>query len=80
MNDPEDQISDLLARIEELEAKNEDLEDESRSDTRSNAAVGYTMGAALAMILSWSRSASILWCIVHGSLSWLYVIYFAFTR
>lgn len=36
-----------------------------------------TMGSALAMILSWSANQSILWAILHGILSWLYVIYYA---
>ncbi len=38
--------------------------------------VGISMGCALAMILSWSANHSILWAVVHGILSWLYVIYF----
>jgi len=41
----------------------------------SNAGIG--MGCVLAMILSWSHSASILWCILHGILGWAYVIYYA---
>ena len=39
---------------------------------------GLTMGSALAMILSFDRNGSILWAIVHGLLSWLYVIFYAF--
>jgi hypothetical protein len=38
---------------------------------------GLSMGSALAMILSFGKNASILWAIVHGLLSWLYVIYYA---
>ena len=41
---------------------------------------GISMGAALAMILSWSVNKSILWAICHGILSWLYVIYFAICK
>lgn len=41
---------------------------------------GISMGSALAMILSWDRSHSILWAIFHGILSWIYVIYYAITR
>lgn len=40
---------------------------------------GLSMGSALAMILSFDRNGSILWAIVHGLLSWIYVIYHAFT-
>ena len=38
---------------------------------------GITIGAALAMILSYDMNHSILWAIPHGLLSWLYVVYFA---
>lgn len=44
-------------------------------NTTGNAGIG--MGVALAMILSWSKNASILWCILHGICSWFYVIYYA---
>ena len=37
--------------------------------------VGISMGCALAMILSYERSHSILWAMLHGVLSWIYVIY-----
>jgi hypothetical protein len=47
---------------------------------QSAAKAGISFGCALAMILSWSRNASILWAILHGILSWFYVIYFALTR
>jgi prolipoprotein diacylglyceryltransferase len=38
------------------------------------------MGSALAIAISWSVHKSLLWAIVHGALSWLYVIYYALTR
>lgn len=44
----------------------------------ANAGIGF--GCALAMILSWSRNASIIWAILHGICSWIYVLYFAVTR
>ncbi len=44
------------------------------------AKAGVTMGSALAITISWSLHHSILWAIVHGFFSWLYVIYFALTR
>jgi hypothetical protein len=44
----------------------------------SNAAkVGIGFGTALAITISWSVNKSILWAIVHGFLSWIYVIYYA---
>lgn len=41
---------------------------------------GISLGAALAVAISWSIHKSILWAIVHGFFSWLYVIYYACTR
>ena len=41
---------------------------------------GLSMGTALAMIISWSLHHSILWAIIHGIFSWLYVIYYAWNR
>ncbi|WP_310498266.1 hypothetical protein [Sandarakinorhabdus sp.] len=41
---------------------------------------GIGFGSALAMVISWSLHKSILWAIVHGFLTWFYVIYYAVTR
>jgi hypothetical protein len=41
---------------------------------------GITVGSCLAMILSWDRSHSILWAILHCLFSWAYVVYYAITR
>ena len=37
---------------------------------------GIGIGSALAIAISWSRNQSILWAILHGVLSWIYVIYY----
>ena len=37
---------------------------------------GLSFGSALAMVISWTANKSLLWAIVHGLLSWLYVIYY----
>lgn len=42
--------------------------------------VGLTMGSTLAMVISWDANHSILWALVHGLLSWIYVLYYALTR
>lgn len=44
------------------------------------AKAGVSFGSALAIAISWSTHHSIIWAIIHGFLSWLYVIYFALTR
>jgi len=35
----------------------------------------WIFGSVLAMILSYERSASILWTILHGIFSWFYVLF-----
>ncbi|MBW2981967.1 hypothetical protein KY343_03750 [Candidatus Woesearchaeota archaeon] len=46
----------------------------SKGETAASAGIG--MGSALAMILSWHINKSILYAILHGVLSWIYVIYY----
>jgi hypothetical protein len=41
---------------------------------------GISFGSALAIAISWSVNKSILWAILHGVLSWFYVVYYAMTR
>lgn len=57
------------------------MEDKAREDktghssTAAKAGIGF--GSALAITISWSANKSILWAIVHGILSWIYVVYYA---
>jgi hypothetical protein len=37
---------------------------------------GITFGTALAMAISFNINQSVLWAMIHGLLSWIYVIYF----
>ncbi|MDP5275367.1 hypothetical protein [Chengkuizengella axinellae] len=41
---------------------------------------GITFGSALAIAISWSIHKSIIWAIIHGIFSWLYVLYYVITR
>lgn len=41
---------------------------------------GIGFGTALAIAISWSQHHSLLWAVIHGFFSWLYVVYFALTR
>ena len=49
-------------------------------NANSAADSGIELGAVIAVVCSWQRNRSILWAILTGVLSWLYVIYFAATR
>jgi hypothetical protein len=44
------------------------------------AKFGIGFGSALAITISYSENHSILWAIIDGILSWLYVVYFALFR
>jgi hypothetical protein len=44
------------------------------------AQTGIGLGSVIAVVCSWHRNRSILWAILAGILSWLYVIYFAIDR
>lgn len=37
---------------------------------------GITFGSALAMVISYTAWRSVGWAIVHGLLSWVYVVYY----
>jgi hypothetical protein len=41
---------------------------------------GVGLGSVIAVVCSWQRNRSIMWAILAGLLSWLYVAYFAVTR
>ncbi len=38
---------------------------------------GISVGFILAALLSWQHNHDIIWAIIHGILSWFYVIYYA---
>jgi hypothetical protein len=46
----------------------------ARSDA-TKAGIGF--GSALAITISWTANKSLLWAIIHGALSWVYVVYYA---
>jgi hypothetical protein len=53
---------------------------EVTEQTKIIVQTGVSLGTVLAVTCSWQRNRSILWAILAGFLSWLYVIYFALTR
>lgn len=44
---------------------------------KTAVARGIGFGCALAITISWSKNRSILWAILHGLFSWLYVLHYA---
>ena len=49
---------------------------EAVMDTKETVKTGITFGSALAMIISYTNWHSVFWAIIHGLLSWVYVIYY----
>ena len=52
-------------------------------ENRTSTAIirsGISFGSALAIAISWSVHHSVLWAIIQGFFSWLYVIYYVITR
>ena len=39
-----------------------------------------SLGFVLAIVLSWTANKSFFWAVIHGMLSWFYVIYYLFTH
>jgi len=49
------------------------------SESSSTCSGGIGIGTIIAAVLSWMTWHSIGWCIIHGILGWLYVIYWLLT-
>ena len=45
-------------------------------DKKQTVKAGITFGTCLAMVISYSTWHSVFWAILHGLMSWFYVIYF----
>jgi hypothetical protein len=51
---------------------------EKKSSGSSAVNSGIGLGTVVAAIISWSTNSSLGYCILHGALGWLYVIYWMF--
>ena len=49
---------------------------ENKHTTKTIIKKGLTFGTCLAMVISYVNCHSVFWAIVHGLMSWVYVIYF----
>ena len=46
-------------------------------DSKEIVKSGVTFGTAMAIAISFQANHSIFWAIIHGLMSWFYVIYYA---
>ncbi len=49
---------------------------EKSSTSKTVIKSGITFGTCLAMVISYTNWHSVFWAVIHGLLSWVYVIYF----
>lgn len=69
----EEQVALLLYKAQQMENKKRIHSDGSISKPIKK---GITMGSVLAMIISYTTWKSIGWAILHGLMSWGYIIYY----
>ena len=43
---------------------------------KSSIGAGIGIGNIIAVVISWSVNHSVLWALIHGTLSWIYVVYY----
>lgn len=55
-------------------------EDTKRRNVKVGVGSTLGFGAVLAMIMSWTANKAVLWALVHGLLSWAYVVWYLLTR
>lgn len=67
----EDDIKLLLYRIHQWDEKRK-----NEYKHKHNIKTGVTFGSALAIVISYVHWHSVGWAILHGLLSWVYVIYY----
>lgn len=51
-------------------------QDNKNSRVSGAAKAGISFGSALAMVISFTSWHSVGWAIVHGLMSWVYVVYY----
>ncbi|WP_278909143.1 hypothetical protein [Faecalicoccus pleomorphus] len=56
--------------------KENNMEEKNQTIIKKTVKNGITFGTCLAMVISYTTWHSVFWAIIHGLLSWIYVIYF----
>jgi len=41
-----------------------------------NTTSAFSLGSSIAVVISWTKFQSVLWAVIHGLMSWVYVIYY----
>lgn len=56
------------------------MSEEKESEGCGCGCGSFSLGAFLAIVLSWKTNASVVYAFLHAILGWLYVIYWAFAH
>ena len=67
----EEEVALLSYKIKQLEKREDD-----RTEINKTVKTGISFGSALAIVISYTQWHSVGWAIVHGLMSWGYVIYY----
>ena len=70
---------DVDSRTEDLESRLDAIESKSRVGY-GGVSAGYSLGATLAVVMSWSANHAVLLAILHGIFSWIYVLYYVSSK
>lgn len=74
--DSESRIDELEGRVDDLESEEGQTQGRKYGGSDSGClAFPYSVGAALAVVISWEANHSVLLGLLHGLLSWVYVVY-----
>ncbi|MCI9578970.1 MAG: hypothetical protein HFF98_09000 [Oscillibacter sp.] len=53
------------------------MENENKTQVvKTSVKTGITFGSALAMVISYTNWHSVGWAVIHGLMSWVYVVYY----
>jgi hypothetical protein len=52
--------------------------EKNRRNVVAGSSIG--LGAALAVVMSWTVHKAVGWAIIHGILGWVYVVYYLFAH
>ena len=67
--------SSINIKVDNLDKIAKACKDDKKKKWHHHGSGFWVFGSALAMILSYTQNSSILWAIIHGILSWFYIIY-----
>lgn len=70
-NSLQEEVALLSYKVEQLEKR-----DREHIDTKQTLHTGVSLGCVIAAVVSYAHWQSIGWAILHGTLGWIYIIYY----